>query len=102
MSADRYTTCPRCVHEYEAKIERLAVEIANDYPNLSQAAQGALFRVLKDERNLSEPDRNFREDYEFAHEDNDRTVGVVYKGHCSICDLGLKIEETYTIWDGVS
>lgn len=98
MSADRYTTCPRCVHEYENAKAKLAEQVHADYPNLSDAAKEALLPVLTDEAGLTEPDRTFREEYEFAHTDDDPTVQVVYEGRCSACGLELKIDETHTIW----
>lgn len=98
MGADRYTTCPRCVYEYEAETQALTEEIAEQYPALSMTAREALLPVLADERGLSEPDREFREDYEFAHGDNDRDVRVVYTGTCGRCGLQLKIDETHVIW----
>ena len=100
MGADRYTTCPRCVHEYEQKTEELSGEINDTYRELSLTAQQALFPVLAAERGLTEPERTFREDYEFAHGDNDPTVQVEYRGRCSECGLELKISEEHVIWTG--
>ncbi len=100
MGADRYTTCPKCVHEYDDAMDKLADEIRAEYPKLSQAAQETLVPVLADERGLEQPNQTFREDYEFAHGDNDPTVQVEYKGRCSECGLELKISEEHTIWDG--
>lgn len=100
MGADRYTTCPKCVHEYDDAMDKLADEIRAEYPKLSQAAQETLVPVLAEERGLKQPNQTFREDYEFAHGDNDPTVQVEYKGRCSECGLELKISEEHTIWDG--
>lgn len=99
MGADRYTTCPRCEHEYEDAHGKLVDEITRDFGDLSAAARQALLPVLAAERGLERPDQTFREDYEFAHGDNDPTVQIVYKGHCSVCDLTFKLDETYTIWE---
>lgn len=98
MGADRYTTCPRCVHEYDDAMDKLAEEVRAEYPRLSQAAQESLLPILADERGLSRPDQTFREDYEFAHGDNDPDVRVVYTGRCSVCGLTLKLDETHVIW----
>lgn len=100
MGADRYTTCPRCVHEHEDATQKLAEEVAELYPALSQTAREALLPVLAEERHLAEPEQTFREDYEFAHGDNDPTVQVEYKGRCSACGLELKISEEHVIWTG--
>lgn len=98
MGADRYTTCPRCVHTYEDAMAKLAEEVRVEYPRLSQAAQESLIPILADERGLSQPDRTFREDYEFAHGDDDPDVRVVYKGHCSTCGLHFELDETHVFW----
>lgn len=100
MSADRYTTCPKCVHEYNDAMEKLAEEVRVEYPKLSPSAQETLVPVLAAERGLTEPERTFREDYEFAHRDNDPTVQIVYEGRCSVCGLDLKVDEERVIWDG--
>ena len=98
MGADRYTTCPRCVHEYEDAKAKLAEQIRVSYSTLSDAAKEALLPIMVDEAGLSEPEQTFREDYEFAHGDDDPTGQVVYKGRCTVCGLELKIDETHTIW----
>lgn len=98
MGADRYTTCPKCVHEYEDAVDKLWEGLRLAYPDLSQATHEAMVPVLMQERGLTEPGQTFREDYEFAHGDNDPTVQVIYKGRCTTCGLELKLDEVHVIW----
>ena len=100
MGADRYTTCPRCVHTYEEAESNLVDRIYEDYPSLSDAAKEALLPVLKEEQGIKAPERTFREDWESGHGDNDPTVAIIYKGSYSECGLELKVNEDHVIWGG--
>lgn len=96
MSADRWSTCPRCWDTQHAKLVGVREEVQADY---GKAEPEDFIKRLHDAQtalNEFHLEETFREDYEFygagLDEDGDGggVLSVRYSGHCSVCGLDMK------------
>jgi hypothetical protein len=98
MSADNWTDCPQC--RRRAKAEHLAAEQhlrevygtvpIEEYEDLQSNLKVLADRVVDlDGRN---PEQSLREDYEIYGAE-EGIVTVSYRGHCSLCGLGLDFKQ---------
>lgn len=95
MSADNYTTCPRCERRKAAALNQKAEELAETYGKLPLEQ----WEKLRDEHEAAKqlPVRQtFREDYEF-HGAETGEVTASYAASCSECGLSTSFEHTHTI-----
>jgi hypothetical protein len=95
VSADNWTTCPKCVDEVtraalaeQQRVQSLYGEVDVEEFDRQRAA-------------LKPPDlvacETFREDYEFYGAENG-TVHVSYSGRCTRCGAGLDFKDEKTFW----
>lgn len=95
MSADNWTTCPRCAdHRKQALVARVAEVSASygkvpveDFDRMRQELDAQKREPLKE---------TFREDYEiYGAEDGE--VEVRYAGRCSECSLALEFAHSHPL-----
>lgn len=96
MSADSWTTCPRCKASREAtnesKIEAIMATYGKISPMEWENARVSIDAILTDK--LRE---TFREDYEFYGADSG-TVIASYSGKCSTCGLAVHFDHRVTFF----
>jgi hypothetical protein len=96
MSADNWTTCPRCAAERQEEIEKLDQSITESYGKVSvdefdnQRSKLSMHRALP-------LDRTWREDYEFYGAD-EGSLHISYSGGCSVCGLSHKVDRVEQFW----
>jgi hypothetical protein len=99
VSADNWTTCPRCADRAQkewdervrAHVASYGVINANEY--IEEDANIARGKPLDPE--------TFREDYDFFFEtvaDEGVTVVATYSGSCRECGLGLKFQDRHLLY----
>lgn len=88
MSADRWTTCPRCAKRREAKLRAMREAIDAEYGHISIAEFDELRRQLTEAENTKLPE-TLREDYEF-YGAADGVVTANYSNSCRECGLETK------------
>lgn len=95
MSADNWTTCPRCTKRREAEIEAAEREVAEAYGKVPLDEWEEMGR-RKSELITRTPDHTLREDYEF-HGASDGEVIAEYSASCDICDLRVSFTHRHPI-----
>lgn len=88
MSADSWTTCPRCTRERDESIAREEQLVAQMYGKVT-VAEFDRAREALEHKKAQAPEETWREDYEFFGAD-EGTVVAVYGGSCSACGLTHK------------
>lgn len=95
MSADNWTTCPRCwdnaQEQNRAEAERVQALYGTVPVEEFDAAREALDPAQ--EADFS----TFREDYEFYNA-SEGTVKGSYKGRCTVCGLSTEIKVEKRFW----
>jgi hypothetical protein len=95
MSADNWTTCPRCFRRARLAADEARAAVMASYGKVPleefDAARAA----------LEEPDPDtyttFREDYEFFGADKG-VITASYKGACTTCGLSVSFKHEKTFW----
>ncbi|WP_010550490.1 hypothetical protein [Brachybacterium paraconglomeratum] len=95
MSADNWTTCPRCTRRREAEIESAEEKIALAYGKVPLDEWEEMRRRQSD-LITRKPDRTLREDYEF-HGASDGEVVADYSASCDTCDLRVSFTHQHQI-----
>lgn len=97
MSADNWTTCPRCTKRGLARLEDEKKKVEAIYGVVPVEKYEKFRDELADNQRLfgSRPD-SFREDYEIYGADIGE-VTVRYAGSCQDCGLTLEFVERYPI-----
>ena len=85
MSADNWTTCPRCAKRREAKLQAMRDEVAAKYGQIPVDEFDELRRQLFEAENTKLAE-TLREDYEFFGAE-DGTVTAEYGCSCRECGL---------------
>lgn len=98
MSADNWTSCPRCAASREAKIMKERAKLEAAYGVVSVDVYLEMRESLEDLKKIKAPE-TVREDYEFwGFEDGE--VHAQYSGRCTECDLELKFNYVKSVvWD---
>ncbi|MFO0801449.1 MAG: hypothetical protein U0804_28620 [Gemmataceae bacterium] len=94
MSADNWTTCPRCVKRAQKAAEKLKADAAAAYGKVSEA----VYTDMK-ERAAKGPEKvkqHFREDYEQGV-DADGRLYVIYHGWCEDCGYGVDFKHEHQV-----
>lgn len=95
MSADNWTTCPRCLYRARATAETERAAVMDTYGLVPvdefDAARAALSPVDEDAYTT------LREDYEFFGADKGE-VQATYSCGCTICGLGTELEASRRFW----
>jgi hypothetical protein len=95
MSADNWTTCPRCTKAHEAAIDKREKAVADSYGKVP-VEEFDRARQEVDSLKATRLDVTFREDYEiYGAEDGE--VTVAYSGRCSQCGLGVKFSHVHPL-----
>lgn len=96
MSADNWTTCPRCKAERDKRDQQATDAVAAMYGTVSveefERARAELRGKLK-----ARLDETFREDYEF-YGASDGTITADYGGSCQTCGLTARLKHSVTFW----
>lgn len=82
MSADNWTTCPKCEQEKAKNIERKAQEVNDAYGKVSVVEYQHLQKTLDNLINTSLP-RTLREDYEIGIDNG--VLSINYEAGCRVC-----------------
>jgi hypothetical protein len=91
VSADNWTTCPRCEENARRRYEEEDERVAAMYGVVSPAQYAAARdRLVATDLALGE---TFREDYE-VYGASDGEVHVDYRGKCTVCGLTVSVGET--------
>lgn len=96
MSADNWTTCPRCTAKHEAKVKEAAAALAEAYGKVTVEEFDTARAELRAIEQVG-PDETFREDYEF-YGAKDGTITADYGGECSVCGLTARLKHSVTFW----
>lgn len=99
MSADNYTTCPRCEHQHQENLSQMAVELAETYGKLP-LEEWERTRQDHEAAKRVQLEESFREDYEF-HGAGTGEVTASYSGICSRCGLSTSFKHKHQI-EGVN
>ncbi|MFD4946998.1 hypothetical protein ACFWNT_31850 [Streptomyces sp. NPDC058409] len=99
MSANNYTTCPRCEHQHQENLRQMAVELAEAYGKLP-LEEWERMRQDHEAAKQARLEETFREDYEF-HGAETGEVTASYRGTCSRCALSTSFEHKHQI-EGVN
>lgn len=97
MSADNWTTCPRCADAREDQLRALDIDIANAYGSVS-VEEFDRMRRERDDLAAAAPEPTFREDYEFWGA-ADGVIHVSYSGECTRCHLAHSIEDDQQFYE---
>lgn len=98
MSADNWTTCPRCERRHQDKARQMRAAADEAYGSVSVAEWK---QMDADALAAGKPleGRTFREDYEIDGAD-DGNVVVKYSGGCGVCCLSCDFRHEHLI-DGI-
>lgn len=98
MSADNWTTCPRCLQEAQEAAAQRQQEVSDLYGTVPveefDRRRGALVPVDPEKY------RTFREDYEIGAIDG--CVEWNYRGGCAICSLSTNVKGSERFWDSIA
>jgi hypothetical protein len=99
MSADNWTTCPRCAVIREQAIEAMDADLARAYGAVPIEDFDRM-RASRDAKAAEDPEPTLREDYEFWGV-SDSEFHVSYSGTCTACGFGhtFRHEEQLQIGD---
>lgn len=99
MSADNWTTCPKCSKETRDRYERLYERISIGADLLPPGEFAALREALAEcSADVTRKQFDtFREDYEIFGADGGE-VHVTYRGRCTKCGLETKLEMAKRFW----
>jgi chromosome condensin MukBEF complex kleisin-like MukF subunit len=102
MSADNWTTCPKCIALTEDSAEAAQRALDEQYGQVDRDAYKALEEAARDavaavKVARSEQKATFREDYEFTGAE-DGIVTASYSGGCRTCGLRVKFEHSVTFF----
>lgn len=101
MSADNWTTCPRCERDKVAAIKQREAAVQDLYGKVDVVTFDAKRAELEEFKAQTIGD-TFREDYEFYGAE-DGVVHVRYSGGCQTCKLTLTFEHEHPLdLDGAS
>ena len=92
MSADNWTTCPRCKDKHEANLSAMFAKVGEAYGTVPVAEFDAM-RAEYDAARFTPLPANFREDYSFTGADEGEIVAD-YSGKCTVCGLTARMEHT--------
>lgn len=95
MSADNWTTCPRCTKRREAEIEKAEIDVAASYGKVALDDWEEM-RRRKSDLIARKPDHTLREDYEFHGADEGEVVAE-YSASCDTCDLRVSFTHRHLI-----
>ena len=95
MSADNWTTCPRCKQEAQKHINAREVEVAAMYGHAPIEEFDLARENLQSLKDAPAP-ITFREDCEFYGAEEGE-VTAAYRGSCKECGLSLKFQHTVTM-----
>lgn len=95
MSADNWTTCPRCFDAAKTAAEAEREQVMALYGILSVEEFDRERAALKTP--TASEFQTFREDYEFWGSD-DGVLRVSYSGRCTNCDLSVTLTDEKTFW----
>jgi hypothetical protein len=83
MSADNWTTCPRCALRRQEEIKTADEDLARAYGAVT-VEQFDAQRAKRDELVKTSPEQTLREDYEFWGI-SEGEFHVTYRGGCTTC-----------------
>lgn len=92
MSADAWSTCPRCFHKAEEEHRKEVADVMALYGQVPVEEFDAKRAELPDAPRPQHFE-TFREDYEFWGADTG-TLEVSYKGRCTKCGLGVELRDS--------
>jgi len=90
MSADNWTTCPKCEDVRSRIIEKAEARAASSYGSVSVEEFDRLRKEAAELRS-SPLKQTFREDYEFVGADGGEVLAI-YSGGCATCGIKVKFE----------
>lgn len=93
MSADNWTTCPRCVARGRDKADKELVDVMALYGKIPVRE----FDEKRAALSVFVPSDTFREDYEFYGGETGE-VTYSYSGHCTECGLGVDFTGERRFW----
>lgn len=85
MSADNWTTCPRCKRKHDEKLAADRAKLDKSYGKVPAANYMADLKAME-LRERAEMPNTLREDYELGTNE-DGTFSVNYRCSCSTCDF---------------
>lgn len=85
MSADNWTTCPKCKSNKEDVIKKTRLEAEKSYGKVTSDKFLSLINDISNEEN-KEPDETLREDYEIGM-DEGKSFSINYRASCSACEF---------------
>lgn len=94
MSADNWTTCPRCTEKEYQRIADLELRVSEGYGVLPLEEFDALREEVRIGPRLEE---TFRENYDFYGAD-EGLITASYSGWCTACTLSAKFKYEYRFW----
>lgn len=90
MSADNWTTCPRCMKNATQKKAKLQKQVQESYGKIPVEEYDSVRVEVEKDISLEE---TLREDYQFYMGD-DGNFSASYRAHCNICDFLHEFEHT--------
>ena len=96
MSADSWTTCPRCTERLDETKASEARRLADAYGKVDLEEYEAMKSEIAKVQALT-PNENFREDYEFYGAE-DGEVTASYGGSCKDCGLKVSFKHSVQFW----
>lgn len=94
MSADNWTTCPKCVEQEKKRYDSEAKELSDSYGKISS---DHFIEATKNFPIFEPGGSTFREYYEFYGADTG-TLKMTYNGVCQVCGLSLILEKEYEFY----
>ena len=95
MSADNWTTCPRCTRRREEKLRASAIKVAEAYGKVPVEEWDAM-RSAQSDAEAEGQEHTLREDYEFYGADEGEVVSS-YSCSCTKCGLHLSFTNHHPI-----
>ena len=96
MSADNWTTCPKCKDTHSAKLAAMFAKVVEAYGKVTVAEFDAL-RANYDAAAAKPLPQTFREDYEFSGAAEGQ-VTADYHGSCSACGLEVAFDHSVAFY----
>ena len=84
MKTDRWTVCPKCTRNDEARADKMDAAVKAVYGEVTaEAYLDALKQAQEFRKTLDEPEETLREDFEIGIQDSEFSTS--YRAHCDKC-----------------
>lgn len=98
MSADNWTTCPRCIINQERKIEKKTKQLNSQYGIMNKDKWLKLREEIKALRNPTLYEiHTLREDYEIGIGEDDNVFQIIYRCSCNNCNFKFQYKYRETV-----